>query len=300
MRQKTDAPGGGSTWYPLLGEKEYSTDRYVIPINRDELTLYSSDLEWDVGFANISWAAAYYEWDQVNASDYTYTMLRNSTSVANCTNWFKLSLGVPTTSCNSQQLAQFTAFALSQTPTTLYKPAWLHTFNSELRISSKGDSKLNWTVGAFIEKREDYVDSTLAVVDYKTGSPPSSKMVEQGFALQLGLLGMMAGRGGFEGISGEASTFEYWSLGKAKSDSNEFGFGYVETPLKVGSKRSGIEPEDFLPKSEAYLTDAINRWIKGDAPFTARLNPDYPAYDTYDQLMRLDEWIAHQDGGEDA
>ncbi len=169
MRQKTDAPGGGSTWYPLLGEKEYSTDRYVIPINRDELTLYSSDLEWDVGFADIAWAAAYYEWDQVNASDYTYTMLRNSTSVANCTNWFKLSLGVPTTSCNSQQLAQFTAFALSQTPTTLYKPAWLHTFNSELRISSKGDSKLNWTLGAFIEKREDYVDSTLAVVDSNTG-----------------------------------------------------------------------------------------------------------------------------------
>ena len=47
-------------------------------------------------------------------------------------------------------------------------------------------------------------------------------------------------------------------------------------------------------------TLAINRFIKGNDSFTARENPDYPAYDTYDQLMRLDEWIAHQDGGETA
>ena len=151
-----------------------------------------------------------------------------------------------------------------------------------------------------IDRLDRLADGSLAIVDYKTGSPPSSRMVEQGFALQLGLLGMMAGRGGFEGVTGEASAFEYWSLGKAKSDSNDFGFGYVETPLKVGNKRSGIEPEDFLPKSEAYLADAINRWIKGDAPFTARLNPDYPAYDTYDQLMRLEEWLPHMDAEEDA
>ena len=48
------------------------------------------------------------------------------------------------------------------------------------------------------------------------------------------------------------------------------------------------------------LTLAINRFIKGNDSFTARENPDYPAYDTNDQLMRLDEWIAHQDGGETA
>ena len=30
-------------------------------------------------------------------------------------------------------------------------------------------------------------------------------------------------------------------------------------------------------------------------PFTARLNPDADVYSTYDQLMRLDEWIGLED-----
>jgi len=152
-----------------------------------------------------------------------------------------------------------------------------------------------------IDRLDRYADGTLAIVDYKTGSPPSSKMVEQGYALQLGLLGMMAERDGFKAASGEATAFEYWSLAKAKTDGNPFGFGYVETPLKVGSKRSGLPPEDFLPTTAAYLDGAIAAWIKGDEPFTARLNPDYPGYDTYDQLMRLDEWLPHMDvEGDDA
>ncbi|MGA0605985.1 TonB-dependent receptor [Phenylobacterium sp. VNQ135] len=169
MAQKTTADGGGSTWYPLLGDEEYSTDRYVVPINRDELTLYSSDLDYDLGFATVTWAAAYYEWDQLNASDYTNTMRSNRSSNTNCRNWFTMSLGIPTTTCNAAQLAQFGAFADSLMPTTLYKPAWVHTTNSELRISSNGDNRLNWTFGGFIEMRKDYVDSTLAVVDKNTG-----------------------------------------------------------------------------------------------------------------------------------
>ncbi|WP_226698765.1 double-strand break repair protein AddB [Qipengyuania gaetbuli] len=150
-----------------------------------------------------------------------------------------------------------------------------------------------------IDRLDRFADGTLGIVDYKTGSPPSSKMVEQGFALQLGLLGMMAGESGFGGVKGQASAFEYWSLAKAKADTNRFGFGYVETPLKIDEKRTGIEPEDFLPETETYLTDAITRWIKGEHPFTARFNPDYPAYDTYDQLMRLEEWLPHMDVEED-
>lgn len=169
MFQKTTANGGGSTWYPLLGAKDFSTDRYVVSINRDELSLYTSNLEWDAGFATVTWAAARYEWEQLNASDYTNTMIANRTSATNCRNWFTLSLGIPTTTCNTAQLAQFRAFADSLTPTTLYKPAWVHTTNSELRISSNGEGKLQWTAGAFIERRKDYVDSTLAVVNGSTG-----------------------------------------------------------------------------------------------------------------------------------
>lgn len=143
-------------------------------------------------------------------------------------------------------------------------------------------------------------DGSLAIVDYKTGKPPSAAMVEEGFALQLGILGLIAEDGGFEGLTGESGAYEYWSLGRAKDD-KPHGFGYVEVPLKIGNKRVGVEPEDFLPKTREKLSEAIGKYIKGDAPFTARENPDYPAYDTYDQLMRLEEWLPRQaDEGENA
>jgi len=128
----------------------------------------------------------------------------------------------------------------------------------------------------------------LAVIDYKTGQPPSGKQVEQGFALQLGTLGLIARAGGFEGLEGEPQAFEYWSLGKSKD--SDTGFGYIKTPLLIGGKRTGILPEEFLPKAEEYLHEALDKWILGTDPFTARLNPDAPGYDTYDQMMRLMEW----------
>ena len=60
-------------------------------------------------------------------------------------------------------------------------------------------------------------------------------------------------------------------------------------------KKTGLKRDDFLSKTEEYLRQAIADWINGNQPFTARLNPDYPGYTDYDQLMRLDEWQARAD-----
>lgn len=140
-------------------------------------------------------------------------------------------------------------------------------------------------------------DGSYAVVDYKTGEPPSGKEVEAGFALQLGTLGLMVGLGGFakEGIHGEATKFEYWSLAKDSKSKSETGFGYVQTPIKEGRKTSGIPPEDFIPEAHRYLDEALDAWILGKRGFTARLNPDAKVYNSYDQLMRLDEWLGREE-----
>ena len=135
-------------------------------------------------------------------------------------------------------------------------------------------------------------DGGIAIVDYKTGGPPTGKQVKAGYALQLGTIGLMAERGGFPGLQGEAQKFEYWSL--AKSDKSDTGFGYISSPVKNGSNRSDLEAVDFLPKAEDYLHEALDTWILGDAPFTARLNPDAVTYNTFDQLMRLDEWMGRE------
>ena len=161
------------------------------------------------------------------------------------------------------------------------------------RIEAWGEMDVR---GIRIFGKADRIDrlpgGALAIVDYKTGDPPSGREVEAGYALQLGTIGLMAQHGGFDGLTGTPERFEYWSL--AKSDTSATGFGYIATPIKEGSKKTGMMVEDFLPKAEHFLHDALDRWILGTEPFTARLNPDAAVYTTFDQLMRLDEWMGRE------
>ena len=66
--------------------------------------------------------------------------------------------------------------------------------------------------GIAVEGRADRIDrlagNGLAIVDYKTGKPPSKTAVAEGFALQLGLLGLIASLGGFDGIAGSPQAHE--------------------------------------------------------------------------------------------
>ncbi|OBV12214.1 double-strand break repair protein AddB [Erythrobacter dokdonensis] len=146
-------------------------------------------------------------------------------------------------------------------------------------------------------------DGSLAIVDYKTGAPPPKKQVTAGYALQLGLLGLIARDGRFADkdtgkvVTGTPTRFEYWSLGKAKK---EDGFGYRETPMKLYGARTGLLPENYLTFHADKLGEAIRDYIKGRTPFRARENPDYQGYNEYDQLMRLEEWIVRLSGKEDA
>ncbi|MGB3807413.1 MAG: PD-(D/E)XK nuclease family protein [Erythrobacter sp.] len=148
--------------------------------------------------------------------------------------------------------------------------------------------------GVRVRGRADRIDrlpdGKLAIVDYKTGGPPTAAQVEAGYALQLGLLGLIARDGEFQDgemmLSGDAEAFEYWSLAKKEGE-----FGHVDIPMKVGRKQTGLLPEQFLPEHEAYLAEAIQSYLLGSKPFRARENPDYPGFSDYDQLMRLEEWL---------
>ena len=161
---------------------------------------------------------------------------------------------------------------------------------SVLASEIKGEMVL---AGVKIHGRADRIDGRadgrLVMVDYKTGKPPSGGQVKDGFALQLGTLGLIAAAKGFAGVAGVPDGFEYWSFGK--DDKSETGFGFVSEPVAEGRK-AGIPRDEFLAETQRYLLDAIDTWIKGDEPFTARLNPDLGGYNDYDQLMRLDEWQA--------
>ncbi|WP_323810304.1 double-strand break repair protein AddB [Sphingobium baderi] len=136
-------------------------------------------------------------------------------------------------------------------------------------------------------------DGTLAIVDYKTGKPPSARQVRAGFALQLGLLGLIAEHGGFPGIEGRAvaGCFEYWSLAK-KGDA----FGYRESPVDPLGKRDKIVTADFTAYVHDLFEQAAAGYLNGTMPFEAQVNPEVASYGDYDQLMRLEEWYGRDDG----
>jgi ATP-dependent helicase/nuclease subunit B len=143
--------------------------------------------------------------------------------------------------------------------------------------------------GVKLHGRADRIDRIapdgLAVVDYKTGAPPSDAQVKGGFALQLGLIALIAERGGFEGVAGTAQAFEYWSLARENSGGR---FGYRRSPTS-GRGQNKSDPESFVDETAAKFAAAAARWLTGDAPFTAKLHPEY-AWADYDHLMRLEEW----------
>ena len=137
--------------------------------------------------------------------------------------------------------------------------------------------------GVTVHGRADRIDrvddSGLAIIDYKTGQPPTQKAVTEGFALQLGLLGLIGRSGGFEGVSGDPLAFEYWSLARYRG---EFG--------RLVCADKGMQPGEFLSRAYASFAEAVQKWLTGSEPFTAKLNPAYAPYGDYDQLMRLEEW----------
>ena len=132
-------------------------------------------------------------------------------------------------------------------------------------------------------------DGAIIVIDYKTGKPPSAAQVKAGYALQLGLLGLIAREGRFESLGGGAMAggFEYWSLGRNKED----GFGYIASLVDPAGKHGRIVTETFVDMVAGQFADVAERYLTGMAPFAARPHPDAPVFTDYDHLMRLDEWF---------
>ncbi|NUT01058.1 MAG: double-strand break repair protein AddB, partial [Sphingomonas sp.] len=153
-----------------------------------------------------------------------------------------------------------------------------------LAAERRGEATID---GVLLHGKADRIDrladGSLAIVDYKTGKAPAQKAVDAGFSLQLGLLGLIAEAEGFEGVSGPSRAHEYWSLSKYGDD-----FGKCVRPdRKMGA-------QEFLAHARRNFDEAAGKWLTGDEPFTAKLNPAYAPYGDYDQLMRLEEWYGRR------
>ena len=144
-------------------------------------------------------------------------------------------------------------------------------------------------LGVTLEGRADRVDrsrdGTLRIVDYKTGQLPAVGDVESLWQTQLGLLAALAEAGRLDGVpAGAVASLQYVKLSGGTQE------GMVREALGT---RAG--PEDV----EAHIADAwqdmetlVQRYLLGDAPFTAKLFPVRGRnWRDYDLLARVAEWL---------
>lgn len=160
-----------------------------------------------------------------------------------------------------------------------------------LSVEGSGGAEI---AGVMLTGRYDRIDrlpdGSVAIIDYKTGQAPSTAAVREGFSMQLGMLGVIAERGGFPGVAGRANGFEYWSLAKSKD-----GFGRIVSPVDPDGAKDRIRTDEFTTRAAAQFVEAARTWLTGDEPFTAKLVPEYAPYAEYDQLMRRDEWYGREE-----
>ncbi|RAU23143.1 double-strand break repair protein AddB [Paramagnetospirillum kuznetsovii] len=127
-------------------------------------------------------------------------------------------------------------------------------------------------------------DGSLALIDYKTGQPPSAKEVAAGYAPQLPLEGAMARYGGFGGVkAAEPSRLLYWRLKGGEAGGEE--------------KSAGDDAYTLATEALDGLRALITAFDDPETPYAARPHPEHaPKYSDYLHLARVREWAS---GGED-
>lgn len=165
--QKTDQ-GGQSEWDEDLGR--YNADFQTIATTKDDLHLYNLTLNWDLDWATLTTSASYYKWALQRTSDYTTTLSRSTTNATSCSNYINAIDGAPIGTCDTTQMARYTAYAESRLPSALYQPMLLRSRNYEARLSGLAlADRLAWTAGVYRENRDDTIESMVAKTDAGSG-----------------------------------------------------------------------------------------------------------------------------------
>lgn len=143
-----------------------------------------------------------------------------------------------------------------------------------------------FTLEATADRIDLLHDGTLALIDYKTGTPPSKKEVAAGYAPQLPLEALIAREGKFGDVPArEVSQLLYWHLKGS-------GEGGAEKP-------AGDDVPDLVDTALDGLRGLVAAFARPETPYQARPHPDKaPAYSDYLHLARVKEWSAGGGDGE--
>jgi ATP-dependent helicase/nuclease subunit B len=168
----------------------------------------------------------------------------------------------------------------------------------KIHVETSGKLPIRLRDGSTFELRaradriEIRTDGGATLLDFKTGAPPSAKVVYAGFSPQLTLQAAMLARGAFKDIAAtEPPELVYVHTSGGRDP-------LKPKPIEPPRKDAPPVPqliEDHLRR----LTGLLSRYASGEAGFMSRPYAQYARkYAPYDHLARVAEWSAAADAEE--
>jgi ATP-dependent helicase/nuclease subunit B len=172
--------------------------------------------------------------------------------------------------------------------------AWFVTFDAKRRAQAPslaieiggrieipfGNEKFFLTVRA--DRIECLADGRYAIIDYKTGAPPTEPQVRTGLSPQLTLEAAILRAGGFKQFPAGGSVGEllYVRL-RGGAEAGE------EKPIVFKDSTPDIQADEAI----AELTKVLARFADPSKPYLSLRHPMWKThYGTYDHLARIQEW----------
>ncbi len=229
--------------------------------------LVNAVLEQDFGFARLvaSWSG--YDWTATKYIDSSQAALMARQTGAQCSRY----VGAPAP-CDAGQLQQYRTYIDGIMPLVGYQPMSVRSRINELRLHSRPGGAIDWTLGAFVEDRDDTASSATVESDPLTGlvETPIRYTFQRRNSVSLVQ----------KAVFGE--------------------FGYAVTPdlrLRLGARRyqydkrssSQVLITSFINASvagpEAVYENDADRWV-GRAAASYQLNPHLMLYGQYSEGFR--------------
>ena len=152
------------------------------------------------------------------------------------------------------------------------------------------DNERTFVLSARADRIEHRHDGTFAILDYKTGQPPTGKQVRMGLSPQLTLEAAILREGGFEGIPASASVSE---LVYVRLSGNNPPGEQRTLELKINKGDQAQPPDAAADYARQELEKLIRKFEDEGQPYTSlNLSMWSNRYGSYDDLARIKEWSA--------
>jgi ATP-dependent helicase/nuclease subunit B len=152
------------------------------------------------------------------------------------------------------------------------------------------DNGRTFILSARADRIEQRHDGSFAILDYKTGQPPTGKQVRMGLSPQLTLEAAILREGGFEDIDAGSTVGE---LVYVRLSGNNPPGEQRSLELKIRNNDTPQPPNEAAAYAREQLEELIREFDSDKTAYTSlNLSMWSNRYGAYDDLARIKEWSA--------